>query len=465
MAVSARPLEAAVLGALGLTALLLGALAGVGPLYAIAAALGVAFVLIALSDLAVGVAIFVGVTFMDILPVGASPLVSMVKLAGAVLALAWIARIATGSRAHDGLMANHRALALTMVLFAAWALVSAIWAENSSDALIATERYALNFLILPIVFTAVGSRRDVLWVLGAFLAGAVLSATVAVISPPAATEDLARIEAAGLNSNDLATVLVAGLVIAIGLVSYARRSPIWQLIAVAAATLCGWALMLTLSRSGLVALAFALIASLLVASRSRGRAAALAAVLALLTVGYFAFIASPEARDRVTSFESDEGTGRVDVWTVGWRMVEDKPATGVGVGNFADRSADYLLQPGALQRSDLIIDTPKVAHNIYLESLAELGIPGLVLLLGIIFLSVRETLRAARRFREDDHMRLEALSRALFAAQVGFLAAALFASIQFNKQLWVVLALGPALSWLAADLRRRAAPPASELSA
>ena len=463
MAVSARPLEAAVLGALGLTALLLGALAGVGPLYAIAAALGVAFVLIALSDLAVGVAIFVGVTFMDILPVGASPLVSMVKLAGAVLALAWIARIATGSRAHDGLMANHRALALTMVLFAAWALVSAIWAENSSDALIATERYALNFLILPIVFTAVGSRRDVRWVLGAFLAGAGLSATVAVISPPPATEDHARI--AGLNSNDLATVLVAGLVIAIGLVSYARRSPIWQLIAVAAATLCGWALMLTLSRAALVALAFALIASLLVASRSRGRAAALAAVLALLTVGYFAFIASPEARDRVTSFESDEGTGRVDVWTVGWRMVEDKPATGVGVGNFADRSADYLLQPGALQRSDLIIDTPKVAHNIYLESLAELGIPGLVLLLGIIFLSVRETLRAARRFREADHMRLEALSRALFAAQVGFLAAALFASIQFNKQLWVVLALGPALSWLAADLRRREAPPTSELSA
>jgi putative inorganic carbon (HCO3(-)) transporter len=446
----------AALAAFGFGALVLGALAGADPLLAIAGVLALTFAVAVFTDLAVGLAMFIAVTFSDILPVGDSPIVSAVKLAGAVLALAWIAVITTRRRATPNLLTEHSGLVIALAAFFCWAAASTVWATDSHEALLATQRYGLNFLLIPIVFTAVRTRRDLIWVVGAFIAGAVLSACFGLASPPNPTEDLARIEAAGLNANDLATVLVAGLVLAIGVASYARRSPLIQLIAVSAAILCASSLVLTLSRSGLVALGVALLASLLVASRRRGRAVAIAVVIASATVAYFAFVAPPEARERVTTFESDQGTGRVDIWTVGWRMVEDKPATGVGAGNFRHTTPEYLLSaPGSIQRSDLIIDDPKVAHNMYLGALAELGVLGLLLFLTVIVLTVRETLRAARRFYEERDTRMEALSRAVFAAQLGFLAAAFFASIEFNKQLWVLLALGPALSYLA-GVRRRA---------
>jgi putative inorganic carbon (hco3(-)) transporter len=438
------------LAALGFGALALGALSGVNPLLAIAGVLALTFAVAVFTDLAIGLAMFIAVTFSDILPVGDSPIVSAVKLAGAVLAIAWIALITTRRRPVPNLITEHGGLVVALVAFLCWAAASMVWAQDSHEALVATQRYGLNFLLIPIVFTAVETRRDLIWVIGAFIAGAVLSACFGLASPPDPTEDVARIEAAGLNANDLATVLVAGLVLALGIAAYARRSPLAQLIAVSAAILCASSLVLTLSRSGLVALGVALLATLLVASRRRGRAVAVAVLIASATVAYFAFVAPPEARERVTTFESDQGTGRVDIWTVGWRMVEDKPATGVGVGNFRITTSDYLLgTPGSIQRSDLIIDDPKVAHNVYLEALAELGVLGFLLFVAVIVLSVRETLRAARRFYEQGEPPMEALSRAVFAAQLGFLAAAFFASIEFNKQLWVLLALGPALSHLA----------------
>jgi len=120
-------------------------------------------------------------------------------------------------------------------------------------------------------------------------------------------------------------------------------------------------------------------------------------------------------------------------------MFEDKPAIGVGVGNFREVSANYALtQSGTVESSDLVIDVPKQAHNVYLEALSELGLPGLVLLLAIIFLSLRATLRAAEASLRDGDLRMEA--RGVFAAQVGFLVAAFFASIEFNKQLWLLIA-------------------------
>ena len=54
------------------------------------------------------------------------------------------------------------------------------------------------------------------------------------------------------------------------------------------------------------------------------------------------------------------------IWQVAWRMVEDNPVRGVGAGNFANSSVHYVLQPGQAPRSDLIVDTPSVAHNTYL---------------------------------------------------------------------------------------------------
>jgi O-antigen ligase len=167
----------------------------------------------------------------------------------------------------------------------------------------------------------------------------------------------------------------------------------------------------------------------------------------LSLVGFFAIVATPEQRGRVT--EVAGGSGRADIWTIGWRMVEAHPVNGIGVGQFRSNAVHYLIAPGTIQRSDLIITTPKVAHNIYLHVLAELGVIGLVAFLLILGFSLRCALRAARLFERCKDLTMELLSRAVFVGLVGILTADFFASEQFSKQLWLLLGLGPALLTMA----------------
>jgi O-antigen ligase len=162
---------------------------------------------------------------------------------------------------------------------------------------------------------------------------------------------------------------------------------------------------------------------------------------------YFGFYASSDAASRVTSFGS--GTGRTDIWTVGWRMVQAHPIEGVGVGNYQTSSIHYLLEPGAILRDEFIVDTPKVAHNTYLQVFAELGTVGLALFLSIIGFSLLSVLRAARIFERLGDPRMELISRALLVALCGVLAADFFISEEFSKQLWLLLGLGPALLGIA----------------
>ena len=94
-AVAARfsePRHLATVGVL-LVGAAVGALAGYDPKLAIAAAIGMAFVLIAIGDLAVGIAIFGVLTFLELSPVAGGPAVSFAKVAGLTLAISWLAAL------------------------------------------------------------------------------------------------------------------------------------------------------------------------------------------------------------------------------------------------------------------------------------------------------------------------------------------------------------------------------------
>ena len=94
-------------------------------------------------------------------------------------------------------------------------------------------------------------------------------------------------------------------------------------------------------------------------------------------------------------------------------MVEAHPLEGVGAGNFHTSSIHYLLvQPGLLRRSDFIADTQKVAHNVYLQTWAELGAIGLALLLILVFAVLRSGFQAIRAFEKLGNLQMEILARA-----------------------------------------------------
>lgn len=432
---------ASVYGAVALTAAGLGVLAGLSPRAGVAAALGLVFVAIVVADISLGLCLFVIMAFLDLLPGLSGSLLSLVKVAGLLLALSWLAYVTTRGDAKGTLMGAHPVVTYVMVLFLVWTGISTLWAEAPGNTTTDLQRYALNFVLFVIVFTAVRTRQHARWVIGTFVTGTIVAGAYGIVTNP--DPDADRLASTLLDPNELAALLVAGLVLSAALAVTPLRGSATRLLAGVGSVVCAVGICLTVSRGGLVALGVVLVGSLAFAGRWRSAAAPAAVLTALLAVVYFTAIAPPEARERVTTLGG--GTGRIDIWTVGWRMVEANPVRGVGAGNFQVSSVHYLLEPGAIRRADFIVDRPKVAHNIYLQVLAELGVIGLALFLGIIGFAVGCAARAARLFERHGDVAMEVLARALTVGLAGILAADFFLSDNFSKHLWLLLGLGPAL--------------------
>jgi O-antigen ligase len=427
-----------------------GILAGFDPKYAVAGAIGLAFSGAVLVNLTFGVCLFTLVAFVDVLPDFGGAFFSFAKIVGALLAASWAATVAVRRRRRTGFVSAHPFAAYALALFIAWGAASMLWAEQPSEGASALPRYALNLVLFIIVYAAVSERRHAVWVASAYVAGATVAGTFAVLGLGPSfgnPTEIARATGTVGDANELAALLIPGLVLALVLGAVAKNAPLGRLAAFTAAGICIVGLFLTLSRGGLVGLGCALVAGIVVGGRWRPAAALAALAIALTTVGYFSLVASPEQRQRVTTVEG--GTGRTDIWTVGMRMVRAHPVEGVGLGNFKNSSVHYLLEPGALTRSDLIVDRPRVAHNTFLQVLSELGIPGLVLFLAIVGFSLRAAFLAARLFDARGDLRMELLARGLLVSLIGLLAADFFLSANFSKQLWLLLGVCPALEVIA----------------
>jgi O-antigen ligase len=164
---------------------------------------------------------------------------------------------------------------------------------------------------------------------------------------------------------------------------------------------------------------FALAAALLTASpvgapaiavRARVPARAVAGVAAMLVAGIGAF-AVHEVRDVRLQPVSEQGAPRIfsastsyrsDYWRVAARMVDDAPIVGEGAGGF--ERVWLRERPGLVYVRD--------AHNLYLESIAEVGVVGL----GALVVALLAPLAGFRRLVG------EPVARAALAAYVALLA-------------------------------------------
>lgn len=416
--------------------LVLGGAAGYNPKYAIVAAIGIAFVIVVFSDLTVAIALYAALTFSD-------ELGGIDKVIGVLLLASWAARSMSGRRqAGQPLLSRHPAFFVWLAVFVAWSALSLIWATDPSITLRTVFQDVLQILLIPIVYGAVNSRRDLVIVLSGLLIGAIVSAAYGIAHPvPAGTAfDAGRVAGTLGDANEEAAALVGAIVIAGGLSLIARGSRVLRLIIAATILLSVIGIVETLSRSGLIAFGVGLLAAVVVGGRWR-RTAAIASIVGIVGIaGYFLLFAPASSTSRVTSSNT---TGRSDVWHVGLRMFAANPVLGVGAGNFQQASSHYLERPGLVTAAAFFIVTPKVAHNIYIEELATLGVPGLLLMCGIFVGGISIALRAAHIFERSGDLELELMTRSLIVCLIAFLASDFFISGLLNKQLWLVIALFP----------------------
>jgi len=221
--------------------------------------------------------------------------------------------------------------------------------------------------------------------------------------------------------------------------------PGWQRVAFGALTLCLTALcVLSQSRGALLAASLAIWAIFLLRSRwalLSVPAVAVGVVLALQRWGGTAiadFLLSSEA---LGGWES-----RMEVWSRALYMIQDFPYTGIGLGTFS-RVAP-VLYPFFLISPDAVVPH---AHQLFLQTAVDVGIPGLVAYLAalILFVGVSwETFRLSRG-REWQPTQWQPLAHGLFGSFVVYLGHGFFDYITFSTKpatlIWTAMGLMVAL--------------------
>jgi O-antigen ligase len=419
-----------------------GAIAVLSPRVALAAVVSIVFVATAVVDLAAGLAVFVTITFFALIPGIGTSFISVVKLAGAALLLALGRKKGLPSLLHD-----HPLLAALAVALGVWAFASALWAPEVGHARGRALTLVLGIVLVFIVYGAVREPKHARWLVRGYIAGAVLSALVGLFVTAPATTDTTRLSGGIGDPNELALVLVPGLALAFFAIPGAQGEiERWLLILSAGAI--ALALFQTGSRGGLIALAAAFIAAVIFGGSRRPHVFAGLLGLTALGVAYFVLAAPPAVTGRVLHFTAGGGSGRTDLWAIARQVAHDHPIVGIGIGNFEDVEAAYASRTTNLPAVDIVIDNPHVVHNSYLELLAELGVVGLALFVAFVAGALTLGWRAVRAFTRSGDTDLELIGRGLLVALAGMLAASVFLSAEYEKQLWLLLGFAIALTTL-----------------
>ena len=332
---------------------------------------------------------------------------------------------------------------LLMAGFAAWGMLATTLKANEptlSEALLMLLKLAALYgLALQVFDTEARARQIVAWLL-LFSVGLALLAQWGAAAGwwTYALETGEGFRAAAVGNfgdpNDLALILVMAVPLALSTLLDGR-----DFLARIGGALALAVLLVTIqtthSRGGELALGTALVAYF---ARRWGRRGLLLGGAALL-VGLL--LLRPERLLALDLARDPSTQGRIDAWIAAFWMVRQDPLFGVGVLQFLEHHW-------------------QTAHNSYLLTLAETGIPGSLLWLGIFLYAATATQQARAALR--DHPRARTLLpplNAIEAAIVGFAVGGFFLSRAYLAALYLYLAVWTALAHAALAAAGAKPPP------
>ncbi|MDP9223019.1 MAG: O-antigen ligase family protein [Actinomycetota bacterium] len=416
------------------------------PLMVAVVILGTVYVVVAVRNLAAGIVLFTVLIFFALIPSIASSGITFAKLGGVILAVAWLLRLLNRNRPAM-LFRDHPVVAFIVVLVAAWAFASSLWAPNPAVAISDAFRFAQEMLLVFAVYSAIESTRHVWWVIWAFIGGAVVSALIGLAgaTPRDQYSPLGQSRLGGGigDPNELAAFLVPAIVFAMFALAVVRTA-LARWLLVSSVVVCALALFRTESRGGIVASGVVLIVALLLSGPVRLRALVGISATAAFGLLYFTVLAPPQAFARITGFRGDQGSGRIDIWNVAVQVFRHHPIFGVGAGNFRVVEPLYAITDINLRATRHVLGAA-VVHNTYLSLLAEVGVIGFLLFAAVVIAALKMAMQAVREFAAAGNSEMEVLSRGLIIGTVGMLAAFFFLSAQHEKQLPLLLGLLMAL--------------------
>lgn len=242
-------------------------------------------------------------------------------------------------------------------------------------------------------------------------AGEGAAATAAAEDRPPERAVIKRIRALGFlaDPNDFAQALICLLPLLF--VAWEKRRPFRNAVLVlvpSGAVL--WAVLLTRSRGGLVALAGVIAAAVIYRQRPGVRRPVGIAALVSAIPGFVLLFGYAKADASAVS--------RLEAWSAGLQMLKSSPVWGVGFGQFTEYHE-------------------RVAHNSFVQCFAETGLVGYFLWLACITVAL---LRVSSVADDAEDRALARWARALRLSLIGFLVAALFLSRTTSTMLFILIA-------------------------
>lgn len=377
-------------------------------------------------------------------------------------------------------------LLLLAAAHAALAAASSFWAAEPARALDVAERSVKALFVAAIVAALVDSRARLRLAAWAMVASGCLLGALAVVQSATGRFDdewggLARVKQAQIwgdvfeprvagplgDPNFFAQALVVLVPVALALGWSARRRGA-RLLAFAAAALLAVAIGLTYSRGAALATAAVVALSFTGHGLDPRRTAAALALLGVVAVALPADLVR-----RLTTLEQAVGdpeeaalhpdssfAKRRLLTRAAWEMFLDRPLAGVGAGNYTVRFEPYGDRVGSPAPDYDDPGEERFPHSFPLEVAAETGALGLALLGALLATALLTAERASRALARAGARAEAALARALGLGLAGFLLAALFLHLRFERELWLLFGLIAALPALAR--RAAAAAPAGE---
>ena len=208
------------------------------------------------------------------------------------------------------------------------------------------------------------------------------------------------------------------------------RRPRWQKVyCMICLLLTVFAVTLGASRGGFLGL---VAGALFLVWHTKRRVRNLALMSALVVPLSLVLSMSPLHRFLDPSTDYGSTQSHLEAWKAGLRMIESNPVAGIGLGNFKVLMPSYIASG-----TNLHVDS--VAHNMFVEVAAELGLPALITFIGIFWFTYRTLGKIWRS--SSTHPLIRRTAMALQAGLVGFAVAGSFVSAQTEKTSWMGFAI------------------------
>jgi O-antigen ligase len=285
----------------------------------------------------------------------------------ATLALCALAAAALFGRARIVVSRLELAVVASLAAFAAWMAISGSWSSRSSVSILQAERsivYAVGILTVLLVVERGAVPHLLVGMVGGITAVSAYGLGQYLFDPLPLDPFEGQLLFQPLGyANALGIFAGIGILIAAGLAFWAQR-PLTRAVALSPLVVLVPTLYFTSSRGAWLAVAAAL--AVLVRFGGRTGLPGVALLVAVVAVAVAAVLVASGGPDRLADLP---GENRAQFWQVAWQDYRAHPLLGSGAGTFGDY---WLAHRGTALFT-------RTAHSVYIQSLAELGPVGLLL--------------------------------------------------------------------------------------